>query len=82
MISQLFILSNRGDVLINRDFRMDLVKETPEIFFRTVRLHEGDVEPIFNVEGINYVFLKRQSVYIVSTTRFAKSPLLILELLI
>lgn len=68
--------------MINRDFRMDLVKETPEIFFRNVRLYEGDATPIFNVEGINYLFLKRQSVYLVATTRFSKSPLLILELLI
>ena len=34
MISQLFILSKRGDVIVNRDFRGDLIKETPEIFYR------------------------------------------------
>lgn len=78
----MFILSNRGDVLINRDFRMDLIKETPEIFFRNVKLYEGEPTPIFNIEGINYLFLKRMSIYIVATTRFSKSPLLILELLI
>lgn len=37
MISQIFFLSSRGDILINRDFRSDLFKETPETFFRNIK---------------------------------------------
>jgi AP-4 complex subunit mu-1 len=41
MISQFFILSARGDVIINRDFRSDLIKTTQEIFYRNVKLYKG-----------------------------------------
>lgn len=59
MISQFFVLSARGDTIINRDcnswiillstwiVRHDLVKNTPEIFFRNVKLYKGDAPPIF-----------------------------------
>jgi AP-4 complex subunit mu-1 len=79
MISQLFILSSRGDILINRDLRGDLIKETPEIFYRKVKLSEEDFPPVFNIEGISYIYLKKQNIYIVTTTRFNVSPSLILE---
>lgn len=81
MISQIFILSSRGDTIINRDFRSDLIKNTPELFFRQVKLSKGDCEPIFNIEGINFAYLNVASLYIVATTRFNNSPSFILELL-
>ena len=81
MISQIFMLSSRGDILINRDIRGDLNKETPEIFFRTVKLGAEDQAPVFNIEGITYIYLLRESLYIVATTRFNVSPLLVLEYL-
>ena len=40
MISQIFFLSKRGDILVNRDYRNDLFKETPEIFYRNVKMSE------------------------------------------
>lgn len=81
MISQIFFLSARGDTVINRDFRSDLIKNTPELFYRKVKLSKGDVEPIFNIEGINFAYLKKSTLYIVATTRFNVSPSYILELL-
>ena len=44
-------------------------------------MSKGDVEPIFNIEGINFAYLKKSSIYIVATTRFNVSPSFILELL-
>jgi AP-4 complex subunit mu-1 len=81
MISQIFFLSARGDSIINRDFRSDLIKNTPELFYRKVKLSKGDIEPIFNIEGINFAYLKKSSIYVVATTRFNISPSYILELL-
>lgn len=81
MISQIFILSARGDILINRDLRGDLIKDTPETFYRHVKLSKEDHPPIFNIDGINYVFLHRFSIYIVATSRFNVSPSLVLEYL-
>jgi hypothetical protein len=36
MISQIFILSKRGDKLLKRDFRMDIAQNQEEIFFQSL----------------------------------------------
>jgi len=82
MISQFFILSARGDTIINRDFRHDLVKNTPEIFFREVKLYKGEAPPIFNSDGVSFVYLKKTTgLYLVMTTRGNISPSFIMEVL-
>ena len=70
MISQIFILSARGDTLIVKDFRNDLTKSTPEIFYRIVKTSKNDPEPVFNKDGINFVFIRSTSLYVVLTSRF------------
>eukprot|EP01015_Nassula_variabilis_P022449 TRINITY_DN4128_c0_g1_i1.p1 TRINITY_DN4128_c0_g1~~TRINITY_DN4128_c0_g1_i1.p1 ORF type:complete len:447 (+),score=45.18 TRINITY_DN4128_c0_g1_i1:65-1405(+) len=82
MLSQFFVLSARGDTIINRDFRSDLIKNTPEIFFRHVKSFKGDAPPIFNIDGINFAYLKRSGLFIVGTTRFNVAPSFILEVLV
>jgi AP-4 complex subunit mu-1 len=58
MLSQFFILSARGDTIITRDckflltnipyiVRLDLGRETSEIFFRKVKFWQGDPPPCF-----------------------------------
>lgn len=82
MISQFFVLSARGDTIINRDFRQDLVKNTPEIFFRNVKLAKGDAPPIFNIEGVSFVYLKKSTgLFLVMTTRSNVAPSFITEVL-
>ncbi|KAL0476885.1 AP-4 complex subunit mu-1 [Acrasis kona] len=76
-ISQFFILSPRGDKIITRDYRNDIVRGTEDIFFRYVKNYNGDAPPAFNVEGVNF-FL---TLYFVITTRLNDSPCLLLELL-
>ena len=39
-ISQFYILSSRGDTIISRDYRGDVARGTPEIFFRKVKFWE------------------------------------------
>ena len=46
-----------------------------------MKLSGEDSKPIFNIEGINYIHLKRYSVYLIATTRYNSSPSLILEFL-
>ena len=61
MISQFFILSPRGDTIIKKDFRYDVPKVAPEVFFRTVKFWKYDGEkapPVFNEEGVNYLHIK------------------------
>lgn len=70
-LSSLFILSNRGDTIINRTFRYELKKGINEVFFQKVQLNnEGaDVSlPIFNIEGMNYIHINRCEMYFVLVT--------------
>eukprot|EP00920_Eleutheroschizon_duboscqi_P034466 GHVT01082687.1.p1 GENE.GHVT01082687.1~~GHVT01082687.1.p1 ORF type:complete len:371 (+),score=56.16 GHVT01082687.1:481-1593(+) len=81
MISQFFVLSPRGDPIISRDFRGDMVKGTAEIFFRKVKFWTGDPPPIFCLDGINYIFIKRNQLYFVTTTHYNVPPSFVLGLL-
>ena len=82
-ISQLFFLSNRGDIIIFRDFRKDLSKKINDTFFRKVNIYKSEeiTPPIFNEEGVNFIFLKKNEVYIVIATLDNESPLYYISIL-
>ena len=81
-VYQLFILSRRGDTIIYRDFRFE-IKKSNEIFFRRVNLLSDDEEspPIFNEEGINFIYLKRSNLYFTIATLDNGSPNFFIEIL-
>lgn len=82
MIGQFFILSPRGDTIINKDFRGDGVPGMQELFFRQVKFWEkGDAPPVFQIEGITYIFIRRNSLLLACTTKFNVSPSGTIELL-
>ncbi|OIW16564.1 hypothetical protein TanjilG_17737 [Lupinus angustifolius] len=85
MISQFFILSQRGDNIVFRDYRGEVQKGSAEIFFRKVKFWEdGGLEeapPVFNVDGVNYFHVKVVGLLFVATTRVNISPSFVLELL-
>ncbi|ESW13255.1 hypothetical protein PHAVU_008G181200 [Phaseolus vulgaris] len=85
MISQFFVLSQRGDNIVFRDYRGEVQKGSAEIFFRKVKFWEdGDLQeapPVFNVDGVNYFHVKVVGLLFVATTRVNVSPSLVLELL-
>jgi AP-4 complex subunit mu-1 len=82
-ISQFFILSLRGDTIIYRDFRRDIKKGINEVFFRKVNFYdiEEEAPPIFNVDGVNFVYSKKNELYLVLTTKDNVSPSYFLEIL-
>uniref|UniRef100_A0A7S2SFF0 MHD domain-containing protein n=1 Tax=Mucochytrium quahogii TaxID=96639 RepID=A0A7S2SFF0_9STRA len=82
-ISQFYILSPRGDTIISRDYRSNVAKGASEIFFRNVKFWQGGGEapPCFNIDGINFVFIKQSGLYFVCTTKYNVSPNFFLELL-
>ncbi|XP_055960225.1 AP-4 complex subunit mu-like isoform X2 [Mercurialis annua] len=86
MISQFFVLSQRGDNIVFRDYRGDVAKGSTEIFFRRVKFWKenegGDAPPVFNVDGVNYFHVKVAALLFVSTTRINISPSLVLEFLL
>eukprot|EP00899_Mesostigma_viride_P015270 jgi/Mesvir1/23744/Mv18682-RA.1 len=82
MISQFFVLSLRGDIIIYRDYRGDVPKSSPEVFFRKVKFWKGDGEeapPIFNVDGVSYAYIKTSGLFLVTTTRSNLSPGMLLS---
>ncbi|XP_020534781.1 AP-4 complex subunit mu isoform X2 [Jatropha curcas] len=85
MISQLFVLSQRGDNIVFRDYRGEVPKGSAEIFFRRVKFWKedegGDAPPVFNVDGVNYFHVKVAGLLFVATTRANVSPSLVLEFL-
>ncbi|XP_077249876.1 clathrin adaptor complexes medium subunit family protein [Tasmannia lanceolata] len=85
MISQFFVLSQRGDNIVFRDYRGEVQKGSAEIFFRKVKFWQGDegeeAPPVFNVDGVNYIHVKVAGLLFVATTRVNVSPSLVLELL-
>ncbi|XP_058097018.1 AP-4 complex subunit mu-like [Magnolia sinica] len=85
MISQFFVLSQRGDNIIFRDYRGEVQKGSAEIFFRKVKFWKGDegeeAPPVFNLDGVNYVHVKVSGLLFVATMRANVSPSLVLELL-
>jgi len=60
MISQLFILAPRGDTVVKKEFRFDVPKNTPEVFFRATRFwRDGEKAPaVFHERGVNYLHVK------------------------
>eukprot|EP01071_Lankesteria_metandrocarpae_P015063 Lankesteria_metandrocarpae@DN9287_c0_g1_i1.p1 len=81
MISQLYVLSPRGDAIICRELRGDIAKGTAEIFFRHVKFCNGDPPPVLNIDGVNFAFVKRNGLYFVATTNYNISAGLIIEFL-
>ncbi|XP_028100933.1 AP-4 complex subunit mu-like isoform X4 [Camellia sinensis] len=85
MISQFFVLSQRGDNIVFRVYRGDVQRGSAEIFFRKVKFWKEDGEeeapPVFNVDGVNYFHVKVVGLLFVATTRANVSPSLVLELL-
>ena len=82
-ISQFFILTKRGDSIIYLDFKRD-IKKSNEIFFRKVNFYSDEEEaapPIFNEEGINFIYIKNTQLYFVISTLDNSSPNYFLEIL-
>ena len=82
-VSQFFILTKRGDSIIYLDFKRD-IKKSNEIFFRKVNFYSDEEEaapPIFNEEGINFIYIKNPQLYFVISTLDNSSPNYFLEIL-
>ena len=84
-LSQFFILSPRGDSIIFRDLRRDAPKSTTEAFYRCVKFWGGKVAeapPVFNLDHLNYIYVKKNGLYFVVVSRENVSPNFATELLI
>jgi AP-4 complex subunit mu-1 len=89
-VSQIFILSSRGDKLVFKDYREDTPTTTYEVFFRKYNFWDGklsqaprgDCPPFFSEKGVQYAFVKRRQLFFVCTTRENASPNTLAEFLL
>ena len=88
-ISQIFILSPRGDKLVFKDYRQDVPKIADEIFFRKFKFWDGkdhqapqgDCPPAFLERGIHFFVLRRNGLLFVATSLQNVSASYVLEAL-
>lgn len=65
-----------------KDFRGDALPNAAEILFRKVKFWEkGDAPPVFHVDGVNFLFVRKNGLLFGATTRFNVSPSTTVELL-
>ncbi len=90
-ISQIFILSPRGDKLVFKDYRQDAPGNADEIFFRKYKFWDGkdhqappygDCPPFFIEKGINFCHIKRGNLLFVCTSLHNVSPSTTCEVLV
>jgi len=80
-LSQFFVLSPRGDSIINQNFRHDIPQNAPEVFYRKAKFWKGDVPPIFLNDGLSFINMKRNGLWFVCVSRNNMSPAFAVELL-
>jgi len=80
MISSLFILAPNGHTIVHKDYRGDVPKEASETFLRKV-VEKTDSSPIFCVDGVNYICVKKNGLFFLCTTVHNVSPAFVIELL-
>ncbi|XP_065514177.1 AP-4 complex subunit mu-1 [Caloenas nicobarica] len=84
MLSQLFILSSKGDRLIHKDFRGDTEGGTDlaETFYRRITALPGDQAPVFMAHGgCHFAHVRHAGLHFVATTTPDASPFTLVEFL-
>uniref|UniRef100_A0A8C6NMG5 Uncharacterized protein n=1 Tax=Nothobranchius furzeri TaxID=105023 RepID=A0A8C6NMG5_NOTFU len=86
MISQVFILSSKGDHLIYKDYRGQRGNDVVNIFYEKVTALTGDQPLVVTVtpphdRDLHFVHVRHEGLYWVATTTADSSPFTIIEFL-
>ncbi|XP_049598817.1 AP-4 complex subunit mu-1 [Syngnathus scovelli] len=83
MISQVFILSSKGDRLVYKDFRGEIGSDAVGLFYDKVTALTGDQPPVVMTHrNIHFVHVWQGGLYLVATTTAAdSSPFAIIDFL-
>uniref|UniRef100_A0A673ZM97 AP-4 complex subunit mu-1 n=1 Tax=Salmo trutta TaxID=8032 RepID=A0A673ZM97_SALTR len=82
MISQVFILSSKGDHLIYKDYRGEAGKDAVNKFYEMVTALTGDQPPVvMKHKELHFVHIRQGGLYWVATTKADASPFTIIEFL-
>jgi len=68
-ISAIFILDRKGKIIISRDYRGDVKSTCVDRFVTHICDDELNVKPIFEDDGINYIYIKHQDIYLLAVSR-------------
>jgi len=70
-ISALFILDAKGKIIISRDYRGDVRVNCVDRFVqRLIDVEEeANLKPVFEEDGINYIYVQHNNLYLLSVTR-------------
>ena len=80
--SAVFILDPKGKIIIARNYRGDIPMNCVETFSRLI-LDEEEAcpHPVFEANGVSYVYIKHTNVYLVAVTQRNSNAALLLTLL-
>jgi AP-1 complex subunit mu len=68
--SAIFVLDLKGKVLLWRDYRGDVPLNIAERFMNIIMAKdEQDVRPIFEEDGVTYIYVKYKNLYIMTVTK-------------
>ncbi|XP_037543149.1 AP-4 complex subunit mu-1 [Nematolebias whitei] len=82
MISQVFILSSKGDHLIYKDYRGEAENDVINVFYDKVTALTGDQPPVVMThKDLHFVHVRQGGLYWVATTTADSSPFTIIEFL-
>ncbi|XP_056103788.1 AP-4 complex subunit mu-1 isoform X1 [Rhinichthys klamathensis goyatoka] len=82
MISQIFILSSKGDHLIYKDFRGEASKDSINVFYEMVTALSGDQPPVVMThKDHHFIHVRQGGLYWVASTKTNPSPFTIIEFL-
>ncbi|KAM4620163.1 AP-4 complex subunit mu-1 isoform 2-T2 [Polymixia lowei] len=82
MISQIFILSSKGDHLIYKDFRGEAGNNVVSVFYEKITALTGDQPPVvMSHKDLHFVHIRQGGLYWVATTTVDSSPFTIIEFL-
>ena len=81
--SAIFILDLKGKVILSRNYRGEVPMTVADRFVNTVvnGAEEMQMKPVFNEDGINYIYIQYNNVYLLAVTQRNSNCVMILSFL-
>eukprot|EP01130_Rhizamoeba_saxonica_P001201 TRINITY_DN11107_c0_g1_i1.p1 TRINITY_DN11107_c0_g1~~TRINITY_DN11107_c0_g1_i1.p1 ORF type:complete len:423 (-),score=84.70 TRINITY_DN11107_c0_g1_i1:40-1308(-) len=80
-LSSVFILDGKGKIIISRDYRGDVSANCVDKFISFILDDDDTTTPVFEINGINYIHVKHQNLYILAvSTRNSDASMILMFL--
>lgn len=68
--SSVFVMDFKGKIIISRSYRGDIPTSCAEVFSNRIgSMDESELKPIFTVDGITYVYIQYNGLYLLAVTK-------------